>query len=90
MDYIKKLSRFLLPYKQYAILNIVCNIFYALFSTLAMVSLMPMINVLFGEGEKVYVKPNYDDIGSVKDYAETYLNYLVTTTTETEGPQRWK
>lgn len=88
MDYLKKLSRFLIPYKRYAVLNIICNVFYALFSTLAMVSLMPMINVLFGEGAKVYVKPSYDDIGSIKDYAETYLNYLVTTTTEADGPQR--
>lgn len=88
MDYLKKLSRFLFPYKRYAILNIICNVFYALFSTLAMVSLMPMINVLFGEGKKVYDKPSYDEIGSVKEYAETYLNYLVTTTTEADGPQR--
>lgn len=87
MDYIKKLSRFLLPYKRYAILNIICNVFYALFSTLAMLSLMPMINVLFGDGEKVYTKPNYEEIDSFKTYAETYLNYLVTTTTETNGPQ---
>ncbi len=88
MNYIKKLSRFLLPYKRYAILNIICNVFYALFSTLAMVSLMPMINVLFGEGEKVYQKPSLEQSDSVKDFAENYLNYLVTTTTEADGPQR--
>ncbi len=88
MDYLKKLSRFLLPYKRYAILNIICNVFYAFFSTLAMVSLMPMINVLFGEGEKVHTKPNYEEIDSIKDYAETYLNYLVTTTTESDGPEQ--
>lgn len=88
MDYIKKLSRFIVPYKRFAILNIVCNIFYALFSTLAMVSLMPMINVLFGESKKVYIKPEYTGIGDLKDYTQDYLNYIVTTTTETDGPQR--
>lgn len=88
MDYIKKLSRFIVPYKRYAILNIICNVFYALFSTLAMVSLMPMINVLFGESEKVYNKPIYNGIKHIKDYVENYLNYIVTTTTESEGPQR--
>jgi len=87
MDYLKKLSRFLLPYKRYAILNIICNVFYALFSTLAMLSLMPMINVLFGDGEKIYVKPIYEQAESIKNFAEDYLNYLVTTTTETDGPQ---
>ncbi len=53
-----------------------------------MISLMPMINVLFGKSKKVYIKPSYEEIDSVKDYAETYLNYLVTTTTEADGPQR--
>ena len=88
MNYIKKLSRFILPYKRYAILNIVCNIFYALFSTLAMVSLMPMINVLFGESEKVYAKPTYNGLSDIKEYSENYINYVVTSTTETDGPQQ--
>jgi subfamily B ATP-binding cassette protein MsbA len=88
MNYIKKLSRFIVPYKRYAILNIVCNVFYALFSTLAMISLMPMINVLFGEGEKVYVQPIYKGFRNIKDYSEDYLNYIVTTTTENDGPQQ--
>ena len=47
MEYIKKLSVFILDFKKYGILNIISNIFYAIFSMLAMVSLMPMINVLF-------------------------------------------
>ncbi len=88
MDYIKKLSRFIVPYKRYAILNIICNVFYALFSTLAMISLMPMINVLFGESEKVCTKPVYQGIKHIKSYAENYLNYVVTSTTEADGPQQ--
>ncbi|MCT4630907.1 ABC transporter ATP-binding protein [Winogradskyella sp.] len=88
MDYIKKLSRFILPYKRYGILNIISNVFYALFSTLAMVSLMPMINVLFGEGEKVTEKPVYNGISELKDYAENSINYIITTTSEQYGPQR--
>ncbi|MFT5848015.1 MAG: subfamily B ATP-binding cassette protein MsbA [Psychroserpens sp.] len=88
MDYIKKLSKFIVPYKRYAILNIICNVFYALFSTLAMLSLMPMINVLFGESEKVCEKPIYKGLGELKDYAENSLNYFVTNTTDVHGPQR--
>ena len=88
MDYLKKLSRFIRPYKRYGILNIIANIFYALFSTLAMVSLMPMINVLFGEGEKVIQKPVYTGITNLKDYLEHSINYIITSTTEQYGPQR--
>jgi len=88
MDYIKKLSRFIIPYKKYGILNIISNVFYALFSTLAMISLMPMINVLFGEGEKVTEKPVYNGIKELKGYAEDSINFFITTTTETYGAQR--
>ncbi|OUR93329.1 antibiotic ABC transporter ATP-binding protein [Flavobacteriales bacterium 34_180_T64] len=88
MDYIKKLSRFIIPYKRYGILNIIANVFYALFSTLAMISLMPMINVLFGEGERITHKPIYSGISSIKDFSEDYINYIITTTSELHGPQR--
>ncbi|MGC1473932.1 MAG: ABC transporter ATP-binding protein [Psychroserpens sp.] len=88
MNYIKKLYRFIIPYKRYAILNIIANVFYALFSTLAMISLMPMINVLFGEGEKVTVKPIYTGISEIKDYTESYMNYVITQSSELHGPQR--
>ncbi|NQX84423.1 MAG: ABC transporter ATP-binding protein [Flavobacteriaceae bacterium] len=88
MNYIKKLSHFILPYKRYGILNIICNIFYALFGTLAMLSLMPMINVLFGESEKVCIKPVYETSESLKAYLEDSLNYFITSTTENEGSQQ--
>ncbi|WP_340155449.1 ABC transporter transmembrane domain-containing protein, partial [uncultured Winogradskyella sp.] len=88
MDYIKKLSRFIVPYKRYGYLNIFFNVLYALFSTLAMVSLMPMINVLFGETEKLTIKPVYKGIKELKSFGEDYLNYFVTTTNESDGPQQ--
>ncbi len=88
MEYLKKLSRFITPYKRYAILNIISNIFYALFSTLAMLSLMPMINVLFGEGKKVNERPIYEGFKSLKSYLEDSINYFITTTTDNEGPQQ--
>jgi len=88
MDYLKKIAPYLLPYKKYGYLNIFFNVLYALFSTLAMVSLMPMINVLFGETKKLYVKPVYQGIGELKSFGENYLNYFVTTTNENEGAQQ--
>ncbi|MBT8279395.1 MAG: ABC transporter ATP-binding protein/permease [Bacteroidia bacterium] len=88
MEYLKKLSRFIIPYKRYGILNIICNVFYALFSTLAMVSLMPMINVLFGEGKKITTKPIYSGLSEIKSYVGDSINYIITSTTEAHGAQR--
>lgn len=89
MEYIKKLSVFILDYKKYGILNIICNIFYAIFSTLAMVSLMPMINVLFGESPKIEHKPSLEELGgNYKAYFSDYINYLITKTTIDHGAQQ--
>ena len=89
MDYIKKLSRFIIPYKRYAVLNIIANVFYALFGTLAMVSLMPMINILFGETKTEFVKPEFLSFGDyfVKDKIINYFNFFVTNKLEVDGPK---
>ena len=78
MNYFKKILRFAKPYRIYAILNIISNIFYALFSTLAMISLFPMLTVLFNRTEPLYVKPVWKGISNAKDYLTEYLNYFVT------------
>ncbi len=78
MKYFKKILRFALPYKNYGILNIFFNILYAIFGTLAMVSLFPMLSVLFGQTEKVYVKPIWSGINNTKEYAEQSLNFFIT------------
>ncbi len=81
MDYIKKLSRFLVPYKRYAFLNVFFNVLYALFGTLSFVSLMPMLRVLLETAEPILIKPNksdYDGILEYSTYLEDLLNYFIT------------
>ena len=78
MDYFKKILRYAIPYKSYAWLNILSNIFYALFGTLAMVSLFPMLTVLFDKTKRLDVKPVWSGMFDAKDYATDYLNYFVT------------
>ncbi|WP_036155094.1 ABC transporter ATP-binding protein [Maribacter forsetii] len=86
MNYFKKILRFAKPYKIYAILNIISNIFYALFSTLAMISLFPMLTVLFDKTEEVYTKPKWNGISELKDYGIDYLNYFVTERSKDSDP----
>ncbi len=79
MEYFKKILRFAKPYRTYAVLNIIANIFYALFATLAMVSLFPMLAVLFNQTERVLVAPKWNGITQTKEYLLDYLNFFVTT-----------
>ena len=67
-----------MPYKTYGILNIFFNILYALFGTLAMVSLFPMLSVLFGQTKKVYIEPVWSGFSNAREYAEQHLNFFIT------------
>ncbi|MCK5816156.1 MAG: ABC transporter ATP-binding protein [Flavobacteriaceae bacterium] len=86
MKYFKRFFKYVIPHKSLGIMSIVLNILYALFSALSFLALMPMLNVLFGDTENIYIKPafpGYSDL-SVK-YLENYLNYAITINTETNG-----
>ena len=60
---LKKLIPFALVYKKDIVLNIVYNIFYAFFSTLLMVSMIPSLNVIFGLNKKITTEPKFNGIG---------------------------
>lgn len=79
MNYFKKILRFAKPYKKFAILNIISNIFYALFSGLSFMVLMPLLNVLFDkETEKIITEPIYHGFTDFGSYFNNYLNFKIT------------
>ena len=63
--------------KRFIFLNIFFNILYAIFSALSFLSLMPMLEVLFGDSEKTYEKPNFENFLSFGKDFEAWLNFLV-------------
>ena len=88
MNYFKKILRFAKPYKRYAILNAISNVFYALFSTLSFVAFIPMLNILFKQENAVVTKPIYDDaegLSGYKDYLEQSLNFFINQQMEQNG-----
>ena len=85
MNYFKKIIRYAIPYKAYGILNIISNIFYALFSVLSFLALIPMLNVLFKQENLVHVKPKWTGITDMKDFFENYMNFQITTLSDAKG-----
>ena len=77
-NYFNRIFRYTLPYKRFFLLNIFTNIFYALFGTLSMISLFPMLKVLFNQTESLTTEPIWAGIDDIGNYAEAYLNYFVT------------
>jgi len=78
MNYFKRIMRFAIPYKRFAILNIICNIFYALFSALTLLALIPVIRILFDKTQRVAVAPKWEGLGGAKDYLVDSFNYEIT------------
>ena len=78
MNYFFKILRFGIPYKRFAFLNIFFNVLYAIFSALAYVSMIPMMQILFGTTPKTTVPPTYQGIGQIKNYLEGFFNYKIT------------
>ncbi len=87
MKYFKRFFTYVIPHKWKGIASIALNIAYALFSALSFLALMPMLNVLFGDTEKIYEKPVYLGINKAKNYLEDYLNFLITTNTDAYGAE---
>ena len=79
MTYFNKIFKFAIPYKKYIFLNIFFNILYAIFSALSFLSLMPMLEVLFGDSNRSYNKPEFDGLSNFGNNLEEWLNFQVST-----------
>ncbi|MCF6140544.1 ATP-binding cassette domain-containing protein [Flavobacterium sp. K77] len=84
---IKKLIPFTKPYQSHIVWNIIYNILYALFSTISMLTLFPVLQVLFGKTEKVFKEPVYSGIGNLKDYVTEYINFKISSLSDNESTE---
>ena len=80
---LKKIIPFAKKYKSNVIGNISFNILYALFGTLGMVFIMPVLSVLFDERKKDVIElPEYtgfiDAVGNWQDYIAYYVKQFST------------
>jgi subfamily B ATP-binding cassette protein MsbA len=84
---LKKLIPFLKPYKSNVIWNVIFNILYALFSTLSFIALIPMLDVLFKDAEKIIEEPKWTSIWDITNYGKDYLYFYITKLTTENGAQ---
>ena len=84
---LKKIFPFIKPYKFHVVWNVVYNILYALFSTLSFIALIPMMQVLFAQAEKITKKPTYTTIWEIPTFAKQYLYFYITELEKNNGPQ---
>lgn len=82
-----KLLPYTKPYKKHIIFNVIFNVLYALFSTISMVTMFPLLEVLFKTGKEVTIKPEYTGIANVVDFGKDFLFYHISALNKENGPQ---
>ncbi len=75
--YFKRVLNYVFTFKKYFLLNITFSVFYALFSAIAFLSLMPMLEVLFNGVNDIREKPKLELSNNLGEFIENWLNFQV-------------
>lgn len=78
----KRLLGYANPYLGSAVANAVFNILYAVFNVLSILIFIPTLGILFGTQPRVTEPPQFQGIGSIKNFIEQQLNYFITARAE--------
>ncbi|MEY4963336.1 MAG: hypothetical protein RLZZ323_655 [Bacteroidota bacterium] len=82
-----KLIPYTKPYKSHIIWNVIYNILYALFSTLSMITMFPLLEVLFKKSTTVITKPTYTGIQDIGQFGKDWLFFTISDLSQKQGPQ---
>lgn len=85
MSHFKDILKYEREYRKFTLLNILFNIFYAIFNVLSVLAFIPVLNILFGVDKAVYEKPAYNGISNLGSYLEGSFNYLISNKISEEG-----
>jgi subfamily B ATP-binding cassette protein MsbA len=82
-----KLLPYTKPYKSHIVWNVIYNILYAFFSTISMLTIFPVLEVLFGKTKVILKEPVYTGIGNLKQFGSDFLYYKISELTKDNGIQ---
>ncbi|MCL7754328.1 ABC transporter ATP-binding protein [Polaribacter sp. Z022] len=85
MNHFKDILKYEKKYRKFTILNIVFNIFYALFNVLSVLAFIPVLGILFGTDKNVVAKPNYEGITKVGTFLKESFYYFISQKIENDG-----
>jgi subfamily B ATP-binding cassette protein MsbA len=82
---LKKIIPFALKYKTNIVWNVFHNVLYALFGTIGMVMIFPVLKVLFGNEEKITELPTFNENIPIDKYLNDTLFYYINYYSEAHG-----
>lgn len=86
MNNFKAILSFAKPYLKFGVLNIIFNIFYAIFNVLSVLAFIPVLQILFETTDKKeFKKPVYESFTSIGSFLEDSFYYFISQKIENEG-----
>ncbi len=88
MSPFRKILSYAKKYYNFAWLNVLFNVLYAIFNVLTMIAFIPILNILFKQQNIERVKPVYKGLSSADTYLKEQFYYFISHTISTDGPVR--
>lgn len=85
MKHFKDILKYEKKYRKFTLLNIVFNIFYALFNVLSVLAFIPVLSILFEKNQTITAKPTYQGIAKIGEYIKESFYHFISQKIETEG-----
>jgi subfamily B ATP-binding cassette protein MsbA len=85
MNHFKDILKYEKKYRKFTLLNILFNIFYAIFNVLSVLAFIPVLGILFGTDKKVVAKPTYNGITKIGGFLKDSFYHFISNKIESEG-----
>jgi len=85
MKHFKDILKFEKKYRKFTLLNILFNIFYAIFNILSVLAFIPVLSILFKKNEKVTKIPVYEGITNIGEYLKDSFYHFIAQKIVNEG-----
>lgn len=85
MSHFKDILKYEKKYRKFTILNILFNIFYAIFNVLSVLAFIPVLGILFGKEQKITTQPTYKGITSMGSYLQESFYHFISQKIDNNG-----
>jgi subfamily B ATP-binding cassette protein MsbA len=85
MSHFKDILKYEKKYRKFTVLNILFNIFYAIFNVLSVLAFIPVLGILFGKEQKITTQPTYEGITSIGTYLQESFYHFISQKIENDG-----
>ena len=85
MNHFKDILKYEKKYRKFTLLNILFNIFYAIFNVLSVLAFIPVLGILFETEKKITTQPEYTGISNIGSYLKESFYHFISQKIDNDG-----